>query len=51
MGRETSNVKRAELICFRQHRDFFFILGQLIPYNARLWLRGWLEGLALDNAA
>ena len=38
---------KSELIRFRQHRDFLFILCQLIPFNARLWLQGWLEGMAL----
>lgn len=38
---------KTELIRFRHHRDLLFILCQLIPYNARLWLQGWLEGMAL----
>lgn len=38
-----------DLVRFRQHRDFLFILCQLIPYNARLWLQGWLEGLMLGK--
>lgn len=42
---------KADLIRFRQHRDFQFIFCQLIPYNARLWLQGWLEGLALGEMA
>ncbi len=42
---------KAELIRFRQHRDLLFILCQLIPYDARLWLQGWLEGLALGEMA
>jgi hypothetical protein len=42
---------KAELIRFRQHRDLHFILCQLIPYNARLWLQGWLQGLALAEMA
>jgi hypothetical protein len=40
---------KAELIRFRQHRDFLFILCQLVPYNARLWLGGWLEGRGVGN--
>jgi hypothetical protein len=40
---------KAELIRFRQHRDFLFILCQIMPYDARLWLKGWLEGLALSH--
>lgn len=42
---------KAELIRFRQHRDFHFILCQLVPYSARLWLLGWLQGLACGDLA
>jgi hypothetical protein len=42
---------KAELIRFRQHRDFHFILCQLVPYSARLWLQGWLQGLACGELA
>jgi hypothetical protein len=42
---------KAELIRFRQHREFLFILCQLIPYSARSWLQGWLAGLAAANSA
>ena len=38
------------LIRFRQHRDFLFILCQLIPYSARLWLQGWLTGMVMGQA-
>jgi len=38
-----------DLTRFRQHREFHFILCQLIPYSARAWLQGWLEGLALGE--
>lgn len=42
---------KEELIRFRQHRDFLFILCQVVPYNARSWLQGWLDGLAVANSA
>ncbi|MDM8527406.1 hypothetical protein QUF58_04270 [Anaerolineales bacterium HSG24] len=42
---------KSTLISFRQHRDFYFVLQQIIPYNARLWLQGWLEGIALGQKA
>ncbi len=44
-------LRHAAPIRFRAHRDFHFMLCQLIPYNARLWLQGWLEGLSLGETA
>ncbi len=51
MENRTDPADKAALIRFRAHRDFHFMLCQLIPYNARLWLQGWLEGLALGEMA
>jgi hypothetical protein len=31
---------------YRQHRDFILALSGVIPLAARLWLQGWLEGVA-----
>ena len=51
MENRTDPADKAELVRFRAHRDFLFMLCQLIPYNARLWLQGWLEGLSLGETA
>jgi hypothetical protein len=46
MEREIDPRDENELTRFRQHRDFIFTLGRLIPPGARLWLQGWLEAVA-----
>ncbi|MCP4548715.1 MAG: hypothetical protein GY835_19835 [bacterium] len=34
-----------EMTRFRHHRDFIFALARVIHPGARLWLRGWLDGV------
>jgi hypothetical protein len=49
METRTDPANKAELIRFRQHRDLLFVLCRLIPHDARLWIQGWLHGLALNS--
>ena len=42
-------ANKTELVRFRQHRDLLFTFCQVLPYNARVWLEGWLEGLMLGE--
>ena len=35
----------------RQHRDFVFALGRVVPPSARIWLRGWLEAVGIGAFA
>jgi hypothetical protein len=45
MEHEIAPGDKAEIARFRHHRDFVFMLAQVIPPGARLWLQGWLEAV------
>jgi len=49
METQLNPADKTTLIRFRQHRDFLFMLEQIVPYNARIWLQGWLSGLLLSG--
>jgi hypothetical protein len=46
MEHDVSPGDDAGMTRFRHHRDFIFVLSQVIPPGARLWLQGWLEAVA-----
>jgi hypothetical protein len=46
MEHEIAPDDDVEMARFRHHRDFIFVLAEVIPPGARLWLQGWLEAVA-----
>ena len=46
MEQTISPHDEAELVRFRHHRDFIFVLARVVHPGARLWLQGWLDAVA-----
>lgn len=51
MENEIPPDDEASLTRFRHHRDFMFMLARTVPPGARLWLQGWLDGVAQGGFA